>query len=234
MTGEISIPVTDMNGMWAIRLHYIQVGSTTFTGSSLTSVNFVPDPVEGYKPVGILGYATSNTNANGVTPKDSTGKSYSGNSWLCPIQVFYDPNTLQGIIQVRNYSNTGSTSTINKEGGGYVVCFVKVWVLYLKDDGAFVPTNSDSVDVSSNVQLNYNITVGAIATYGRTCQIWISQQTTQDIPAGASIGTVPKPIATVYTQNVSGGQALYIQSSDGILKTLTAIPNVTYLRCSFN
>ena len=135
MTGEISIPVTDMNGMWAVRVQYIQVGSTSFMGSSLTSVNFVPTPVEGYKPVGILGYATSNSNENGVTPTDSSGRSYSGNSWLCPIQVFYDPNTQTGLVQVRNYSNTGSNSTVNREGGGYVMCFVKVWILYLKDDG---------------------------------------------------------------------------------------------------
>lgn len=234
MVGKFSSQATDMNGMWLVRTQFVTVGSTSFTGNTLTSTNFVPNPVEGYKPVGIIGYLTTNENENGVTPKDSSGKAYSGNSWLCPVQCWYDPYSNVGRIQVRNYSNTGSTETVNRNGGSYVVTHVAILIMYLKDSGAFIPSATDSVSVSNNVALSYGITVGTIATYGRVCQIHIDQTTTQAIPANAAIGTVPKPIATTYAPNVSGSQTLFIQNSDGVLRTLNAIPSGTTIKCSFN
>ena len=230
MTGEFSLPVTSMNGMWTIKTKYIQIGSASFTGNNASvNIQFVPDTVDGYKPVGIIGYSTTNSNENGVVPKDSSGKSYQGNTWLSIIQAYYNMNRNIGVIGVRNYSNTGSTSTINREGGGYVMCFVVVYMLYLKAEGGYIPSTTDMVDTSTDVSLNYGLKADVIATYGRVCQILVTGTTSQAVSADSILGSVPKPIVVTNAPNLSGSSYLY---DDGTLRTSGALASGATVNCT--
>lgn len=234
MRGEISLPVTDMNGMWLVRHQHVTIGDSGFTGNNLRTSTFVPNPVDGYKPVGVVGYEATNINENGVVPKDSSGKSYSGNTWLGMVQCFYDPETNQGRIQCRNYANTGSSETVNNKGGGAVTTFVCVHILYMKDNGVFVPSVTDSVETSSDVMLNYGLTATRIATYGRVCEVLVGGQLNQNIPSESVIATFPKPIMSVYSLNVLEGKTpFYISVHDGTFRNYGALTQGTYVTCSF-
>ena len=226
MTGEFSLPVTGMGGMWLTKTKLAQIGGTNFTGNSASNIQISPDPVEGYTPVGVVGYGTQNENANGVVPSG-----FQGHSWIMPITFMYDAQNQVCNIQYRNLSNTGSTGTVNKDGGSYVMCFIKVQFLYLKKSNSEYYVPKDPV-TTANVQLNYGLSA-YVTRYGRMCMVNINANVNQVVNAWANLGNLPKPKHQVIATNSAYNDHYMVLNYDGQLLVSTQLPKGWYVQMYF-
>lgn len=230
MTGEVSLPVTGMDGMWRIETiisDYINLGKLQDTIDNVSGAippntnNSITCPtIPGYTPAGIVGYNITN---------DAAGNS---ESWVFPYCINFNSGAGTVSYKIRNISNIGSKSTANYQGGGAAKIKIYFRVLYLrKSDSEITYVPQDPV-TNTSVSLSYGLTA-YVTRYGRMCQIMINGAVNSAVAAWATIGNLPKPLNGVITPNDAYMNSYLNVTPNGILQSSVNIPNGYYVQCTF-
>ena len=233
MTGEFSLPVTGMSDMYKIMTvesDYVTMGRLQDTTDKVSgaiapnaTVNVACPTVQGFIPVGAVGYNISNSDSG------------TGESWITPYCINFNPGSGTVSCKLRNNAHVGSKESVNYKGGSSSKVKVFFRVLYLRKSDEYLAPPKDYVTTSSQT-LSYGLTA-YIARYGRICMVYINGSVNSAVTAWAQVGMLPKPIYPVIVANCGHMANLnsYLNLTQaGILQSSSNLPQGYYIQSTFS